>query len=212
MKRRREIGRYPPRGSRGGAEIKAFSLLEMLIVVALILAMTTMYWGANSGSRQKKQLVQCQQNLSKIFIAMQIYANDQNGKFPEVRDAQTSEAALDKLVPKYTVDTEPFICPGSGNSSLPAGESLLNRKISYAYYMGRRATDEQAALMTDRQVNTNSKAGGQLVFSSSGKPPGNNHKKYGGNLLFCDGHADYSIPSATVSLTVTQGIVLLNPK
>ena len=67
-------------------------------------------------------------------------------------------------------------------------------------------------LMTDRQVNTNSKAGGQLVFSSSGKPPGNNHKKYGGNLLFCDGHADYSIPSATVSLTVTQGIVLLNPK
>lgn len=200
------------RDRRGSAATDAFTLLEMLIVVAIILFLTTMYWGSNSGSRQKKQLAQCQQNLSKIFIAMQIYATDQNGKFPEVRGAQTSEAALDKLVPKYTVDTEPFICPASGNSSLPGGESLLNRKISYAYYMGRRSTDEQAVLMTDRQVNTNSKAGGQLVFSSSGKPPGNNHKKYGGNLLFCDGHADYSLPSAVVSLTLTQGVVLLNPK
>jgi prepilin-type N-terminal cleavage/methylation domain-containing protein/prepilin-type processing-associated H-X9-DG protein len=210
MKPRREIRRCPARDRRGCS--RAFTLLEMLIVVAIILFLTTMYWGSSSASRQKKQLVQCQQNLSKIFIAMQIYANDQSGKFPEVRGAQTSEAALDKLVPKYTVDTEPFICPSSGNSSLPAGESILNRKISYAYYMGRRATDEQAVLMTDKQVDTKSKSAGQLVFSSSGKPPGNNHNKYGGNLLFCDGHADYSSPSAAVSLVLTQGVVLLNPQ
>src|SRR5436305_10433159 len=114
MKRRREIGRCPARNWRGSS--KAFTLLEMLVVVALILFMTTIYWGSNSGSRQKKQLAQCQQNLSKIFIAMQIYANDQNARFPEAPGAQTSEAALDKLVPKYTVDTEPFICPSSGNS------------------------------------------------------------------------------------------------
>jgi prepilin-type N-terminal cleavage/methylation domain-containing protein/prepilin-type processing-associated H-X9-DG protein len=210
MKHRREIGRCPAQDGRGGS--KAFTLLEMLIVVAIILFLTTVYWGSNSASRQKKQLAQCQQNLSKIFIAMQIYANDQGGKFPEVRGAQTSEAALDRLVPKYTVDTGPFICPASRNSSLPAGESLLNRNISYSYYMGRRAADEQAVLMTDRQVNTNSKSAGQLVFSSSGKPPGNNHNKFGGNLLFCDGHSDYSSPSASVSLVLTQGVVLLNPK
>jgi len=190
----------------------AFSLLEMLIVVALLLFLTTMYWGGNAASHQRKQQLLCQQNLQKVFVAMQIYANDQAGKFPEVAGARTSEAALDRLVPRYTVDTTVFICPGSGNSSLPAGESLLNRKISYAYYMGRRATDEQAVLMTDRQVNTNSKGPGQLIFSSTGAAPGNNHKKYGGNLLYCDGHAELSLPNATVSLLVTQGVALLNPK
>jgi prepilin-type processing-associated H-X9-DG protein len=89
---------------------------------------------------------------------------------------------------------------------------LLNQKISYAYYMGRRATDEQLVLMSDRQVNTNSKTAGQPVFSGTGSAPGNNHKKYGGNLLYCDGHAEISPASAAVSLTLTQGVVLLNPK
>jgi prepilin-type processing-associated H-X9-DG protein len=216
MKRRPKNGRCPAEQTRCLAVYatgrSAFSLLELLIVAALILFLTTMYWGGSAASRQHKQQLVCQQNLQKIFIAMQIYANDQAGKFPEASNARTAEAALDRLVPRYTVDTTVFICPSSGDSLLPAGESLLGRKISYAYYMGRRVTDEQAVLMSDRQVSTNSKTAGQLVFSSTGTAPGNNHKKYGGNLLFCDGHAELSPAFATVSLTLTQGVVLLNPK
>ena len=216
MKRGPNNGRCPAEDCRCLADCatgqSAFSLIELLIVAALILFLTTMYWGGNAASRQRKLQMSCQQNLQKIFVAMQIYGNDQAGKFPEAPGARTSEAALDRLVPRYTVDTSVFICPGSGDSSLPAGESFLNGRISYAYYMGRRATDEQAVLMTDRQVSTNSKTAGQAIFSSTGSAPGNNHKKYGGNLLFCDGHAEISPASATVSLTLTQGVVLLNPK
>jgi prepilin-type processing-associated H-X9-DG protein len=186
--------------------------LELVIVAALILGLTTLYWGSNGASRQRKQQVLCQQNLQKIFVAMQIYANEQGGKFPEAAGAQTSEAALDRLVPKYTVDTEVFICPGSGAALLPSGESLLKHKISYAYYMGRRATDEQLVLMTDRQVNTNAKSAGQLVFSDTGTGPGKNHGKYGGNLLYGDGHVQLSPAAATVSLPLTPEVVLLNPK
>jgi prepilin-type processing-associated H-X9-DG protein len=171
-----------------------------------------MYWGSNTASRQRKQQVLCQQNLQKLFVALQIYANDQAGKFPEVTNAQTSEAALDRLVPKYTVDTDSFICPGSGNSSLPSGESLLKRRISYAYYMGWRATDEQMVLLTDRQVNTSAKTNGQSLFSTTGAAPGNNHKKYGGNLLFCDGHIQLSPSAAPIGLPLPPGGVLLNPK
>ncbi len=190
----------------------AFSLLEMMIVVALIMFMTTMYWGTNAAGRQRKQQTFCQQNLQKIFVAMQIYSNDQSGRFPEARDAATSEAALDRLVPRYTVATSAFTCPGTGSTPLPDGDQLRDRKISYAYYMGRRAADDQTVLITDRQINTNSKTVGQPLFSTTGSPPGNNHKKYGGNLLYCDGHVQLSAPSAVVSLTVTQGVVLLNPK
>jgi prepilin-type processing-associated H-X9-DG protein len=190
----------------------AFSLLEVLIVVALLVILTAMYWGSASGTRERTKLESCQQNLEKIFIALQIYANDSHGQFPLISGAHTAEEALDCLVPRYTVDTAEFICPGSRDTALPSGESFRNRKISYAYYMGRKAADTQEGLLSDRQINSLSKAAGQLAFSISGDPPGNNHHKNGGNFLFGDGHVAASPPSASVSLVLTQGVSLLNPK
>ena len=190
----------------------AFSLVEMLVVLALILVLTTLYWGSSSGKRQRQAQTACQKNLQTAFIALDIYARDHAGRFPEVAGAQRSEEPLALLVPRYTSDTSVFICPGSGDSQLPPGQSLLKGKSSYAYYMGRTATDAQTVLMSDKQVDTQAKAQGQLVFSSTGKPPGNNHHKYGGNLLFCDGHVELSPPSASVPLALTQGVALLNPK
>ena len=105
-----------------------------------------------------------------------------------------------------------FICPGSKDSPLPSGESFSNRKISYAYYMGRSTNDTAAVLMSDCQINNQPKATSQLVFSSTGKPPGNNHRNAGGNFLFGDGHAEMCPPNAGFSLLLTQGVVLLNPK
>jgi prepilin-type N-terminal cleavage/methylation domain-containing protein/prepilin-type processing-associated H-X9-DG protein len=210
-----KLSHGPGKSGFGRAKIHqgdAFSLIELLITVLIILVLTTMYWGGNSASRQKARLGTCQQNLQKIFIAMQIYANEHSAKFPAKTGAKLSEEPLDRLVPHYTSDTSSFICPASKDSELPGGESILKRKISYAYFMGRSSTDGgQDALMSDRQVDTQSKSPNQALFSSTGKPPGNNHKQYGGNILFCDGHADRSDPRSAFSLVVTQGIVLLNP-
>jgi prepilin-type processing-associated H-X9-DG protein len=225
------VGRKTPAGPRGAAKgastpgesrhsrrdktypaTAAFSLIELLLVAALLLVLVTMYWGSASGSRQRTKLELCSHNLEKVFIALQIYANDSKGRFPANAAAQTAEEALDDLVPRYTVDTSVFICPGSKDASLPAGESFRNRRISYAYYMGRTAKDAQEALMTDRQINSLSKAVGELAFSSSGEPPGNNHKKNGGNILFGDGHVALSPPGTPFSLVLTQGVVLLNPR
>ena len=97
-------------------------------------------------------------------MAMEIYANDHAGRFPEVAGARTSEEALDALVPRYTVDTAVFICPGSKDAPLPAGESFRQHKISYAYYMGRRAADAQQVLMSDQQVDTRAKARANMPF------------------------------------------------
>ena len=90
--------------------------------------------------------------------------------------------------------------------------SFANRKISYAYYLGRRLGEAQSPLMSDWQINTQPKRAGDFVFSITGKPPGNNHHKYGGNFLFCDGHAEMTPPQLSFSLVTTQGVVLLNPK
>ena len=189
-----------------------FSLIELLVVLALMIILITMMWGFGSESRQHAAQRGCQQNLEKIYVSLQIYANDFSSRLPAITNAVTSEAPLSQLVPHYTVDTSIFICPGGRDAALPAGVTFANRKISYAYYMGQHLGDAQSPLMSDRQVNTLPKQAGDEVFSANGKPPGNNHHKYGGNFLFADGHAELSPPQLTFSLVTTQGVVLLNPR
>lgn len=200
-----------PSKNGGPGRNAAFSLLEVLIVVALLLILTMMYWGGSSRSFQRGKQKICQGNLQKIFVAMQIYANESASRFPVVSGARTAEEALDLLVPRYTADTATFVCPGSSDSAPASGGSLRKGRISYAYFMGRRATDPAEALMSDRLVDTLPKAVGQNAFSTTGKPPGNNHNQFGGSFLFTDGHTDTTPASLPFSLVLTQGVVLLNP-
>ena len=177
-----------------------------------MIVMTVMLFGFGSASRQRAQKKLCADNLQKIYLAMQIYANDFGGRLPQNTNAGTSEPVLDELVPRYTADTSIFICPGGRDPQIPSGEPLAKHKISYAYYMGRRLDTPQSVLLSDRQVDTQPKAAGEFAFSPNGKPPGNNHHKYGGNFLLCDGSVQPSPAQLTFSLPATPGVVLLNPK
>jgi prepilin-type N-terminal cleavage/methylation domain-containing protein len=192
-----------------------FSLIELLITLALICIMSAMLYGFGSRSHQRTQQQLCGDNLQKIYLALQIYGNDFKGALPEKTNAVTSEEVLQLLVPKYTADTSIFICPGGRDSQIPQGEPLTQHKISYAYYMGRRLDAPDAAheaLVSDRQVNTEFKRAGEMIFSADGKGPGNNHHKYGGNIMMGDGSVQFSPAQLTFSLAGAPGIVLLNPK
>jgi len=189
-----------------------FSLIELLAVAAILLLLFTLYWGPSmSKNREREAQKDCQTHLQKIHMAMAIYANDHAGRFPESAGARTSEEALEALVPRYTVDTAVFVCPATKDPPPPPGESIRKHRINYAYYMGRHAADSQQVLMSDAQVDTRPKTAGECAFSITGKPPGNNHGKLGGNFLFCDGRAESAPPRLPFSLMLTQGVVLLNP-
>ena len=189
-----------------------FSLIELLAVVAILLVLFVLLWGSRtSDDQQRRAQRECQTHLQKIYMAMEIYANEHGGKFPEAPGARSSEEALDTLVPRYTVDTAVFICPGSKDPPLPLGLSFRQHKISYAYYMGRSTREPQEVLMSDQQVDTQPRRAGDYVFSSTGKPPGHNHGRRGGNFLFCDGRAEPAPAQAPFSLAPSQGVVLLNP-
>lgn len=194
--------------TRGG-----FSLLELLIVMALIIIMFTLYFSGGSKSYQMKQIAACEKNLMNAYMGLKTYSMDNNEKFPTLFNAQTSEAPLSQLVPRSTTGTEYFICPGTKEKPLPDAKPFIDRKISYAYYMGHGSQDgADQALMSDRQVNTNPKLPGQPLFSADGKPPGANHNKYGGNVMFCDGNVQSSPAKSAFTLTNAPNVVLLNPK
>jgi prepilin-type N-terminal cleavage/methylation domain-containing protein/prepilin-type processing-associated H-X9-DG protein len=189
-----------------------FSLIELLCTLALMLILTVMMFGFGSASHQRSQKKLCADNLQKIYLALQIYANDFQGALPQNTSAVTAEDALDPLVPKYTADTSIFICPGGRDAQIPSGEPLRKHKISYAYFMGRRLDSPQNPLLSDRQVDVQPKRAGEIVFSPNGKPPGNNHHKFGGNFLFGDGSVQFCPVQLTFSLAAAPGVVLLNPK
>jgi prepilin-type processing-associated H-X9-DG protein len=190
----------------------AFSALELLVIVALIVVLTTMYWSFGTVSSQRRLQRDCQQHLGRIHLALELYARDFGGAFPKSPGAKTAEDPLAALVPKYSVDTSIFICPGGKDAPLPPGEPFGDHSISYAYYMGRNSTAPDDALMSDRQVDTRSRSAGQYAFSATGKPPGNNHGRDGGNILFCDGHADPSPARVPFPLEFPDTVLLLNPR
>jgi len=174
--------------------------------------MMVMLRGSGSRSRQEKDKAGCQKNLHQVYLALELFANDHEGLFPVVTGAKTSEGPLSLLVPKYTVAAESFVCPGRGDPGLPDGEPFARRKISYAYYMGLRAVDVGEPLMSDRQINSAPRNKGELLFSTTGQAPGNNHHKYGGNVLFVGGDVRMSRSKAEFDLRPAQAVVLLNPK
>lgn len=198
-----------PRPARFGP---GFSLIELLITLALVVVLCTLMYGFGSARHQRTQKQLCADNLQKVYLAMQIYANDYRGKLPLVTNAATAEQPLELLVPKYSADTSIFICPGGRDRQLAPGLPLTSGRISYAYYMGRQLDVPEAILLTDRQIDTEPKRASEKIFSSDGKPPGNNHHRFGGNFLHADGSVTASDPYLSISLPATPGVVLLNPK
>ena len=199
--------------SPGKRATGGFSLFELVIVLVLLIVLTVIMGGQYGPAGRKRAQAECRKNLQKIYLALSIYENDNNGTFPFVKDAMTSAEPLSLLVPKSTTVTEMFICPGSKDQPLPEAESFAQRKISYAYYIGRTTNDApDEIIVSDAQVDTAPKKKGQQIFSADGEPPGNNHHKDGGNLLSRGGEVTGSGPKAARDFTYPPGVRLLNPQ
>jgi prepilin-type N-terminal cleavage/methylation domain-containing protein len=189
----------------------AFSLIELLLVLAIILILTVLGTSRLTTSARKRQLAACAGNLQKIYLALGFYRND-NGAYPLLPEAQTSAGPLSLLVPKGTTDTEIFICPGSGDKPLAESEPFGQSRISYDYYMGRPTNgDPGDIILSDWQVDTLPKKKGSLLFSPDGRKPGNNHEEGGGNLLSCGGAVVFSAPKAGQDLLFPSTVRLLGP-
>lgn len=181
-----------------------FTLIEMLVVLALMCIMYVAMYSPGSKFYQDRQKSACARNLQMIHMALRLYAQENHDTFPALPAAATSDEALGLLVPRYTTDTAAFRCPGTKDRA---------KTFSYAYYMGRHAGDAaETPLMTDRQVDARGKVQGEILFSVDGNPPGRNHRRFGGNVLFCDGHVETWDVHAPRDLLLPAGVALLNPR
>src|ERR1700722_545123 len=79
---------------------KAFTMVEMLVVIAIIAILAAMLLPVLNKGQQRAKIVFCGNSLGQIGLAFHTFANDHAGKFPTVfstDDGGTLEYVQDGL-------------------------------------------------------------------------------------------------------------------
>ena len=83
-------GRHPGQALRNG---NSFTLIELLIVIAIIAILAGMLLPALNRARDKAHAVACLNNHKQTAIALNFYADDHNGVFPQIHTGSFATAS-----------------------------------------------------------------------------------------------------------------------
>lgn len=135
---------------------RAFTLIEILVVVAIIALLAAILFPAFSRARESGRAIACTSNLKQIGMALNMYSEDYNGlhpiagaaiKWDEIDSATQNGPWMQQLQP-YLKSKQVFRCPSDSDSStptfwdrarliLPSRPTLLPQPIRVALNMRR---------------------------------------------------------------------------
>ncbi len=199
------MNRHRPLSSRG-----AFTLLEMLVVCAVLIVLLLFMLPVTSGPHPPPQFTRCMNNLRQIGSASYMFAADNHDRFP-AQALATNSASFELLAPDspaiyfiplhpYLRQLETWVCP-TDKLKIPATNStpFHNRNVSYflsleaptgaliwAIYAGDRHlnVDRHAVKPGLFSLRKNSAVGWTRELHPYTAEPR-------GSLLFADGHAEF---------------------
>jgi prepilin-type N-terminal cleavage/methylation domain-containing protein/prepilin-type processing-associated H-X9-DG protein len=103
--------------------LRAFTLVEMLVVIAIIAVLAALLFPAIAGMQERGKSTQDMSNLRQIGTATQLYLNDNDNNFYPATTIWMSE-----LNPKYVGTWKIFLSPFDHRS---ASEVAANAPVSY---------------------------------------------------------------------------------
>jgi prepilin-type N-terminal cleavage/methylation domain-containing protein len=111
-----------------GRAMAGFSLVELLVVVAILATLTTIGLLAARQMRDASKNAACATNLRNIGIAMQLHADDHRGTYPDTTHSQSAATAWIYQLERYLGDFDSTrICPADPQ----AKTRLANKSSSY---------------------------------------------------------------------------------
>jgi prepilin-type N-terminal cleavage/methylation domain-containing protein len=126
----------------------AFTLIEMLVVIAIIAILIAMLYPAVSGMQERGKITQDMNNLRQIGLATQMYLNDNDGAY-----FLTTENWMQKLHPKYLASWKIFQSPFDRGATRSSSEDDTTAPVSYGFNENAHGAGASDALLSDKISN-----------------------------------------------------------
>jgi len=167
--------------ARSKIVLMAFTLIELLTVIAVVSILTALLLPAVNRAKESGRGTACLSNLRQLGIALQLYTQENDNRFPVMRDFSTSTTntlpAPDQVLSNQLSGTAVFRCPSDRElfqttRSSYAWNSLLNGKnADHLELLGLSFDSHQVPLMYDKEK----------FHAARGT-------RKGQNFLYADGH------------------------
>lgn len=191
---------------------KGFTLIEMLVVVAIIALLAALGWPAMNRAIEASRRSICQSHLRQIGLGMQTYVVDNEGRYPLVTERDWSATWDQTLLNKGLVSKSILTCP---SDKVPRTVSGDKRSYAYNGYFGdmngkQPDTIEGNALKSTKApadiVMVADRGGAVAVIGARDLADAYtytdcllNHQRAGANFLFVDGHVEWSTDTGSYS-------------
>ena len=169
---------------------RGFTLIEIIVVIAIISLLATLAFPATSRIVQAGKAAACISNLHSLGVALQAYLGEHNQIMPPLMKAARQSTSddvpvIDNTLNAYASDPRVFACPAD-NKGIAAGTGTS--------YFWNSALDGQSAAHLQFILSTGQNSEIPVLSDKEGFHPYASNKV---NLLYADGHATQDLNFVT---------------